>query len=170
MAASQKTVSDVYRAYAEDIAAILLHDWGDSLVSVVLYGSVARGDAGPLSDVDLVIVREEVPRGAFDRRDMFREAIKEIEEFKYVAPGADYPPFITSVIKGRVEAEYHSPLYLDITEDGILLYEKDGFFEGILDEMRTRMAELGSKRVWLADGSWYWDLKPDYKFPEIFEI
>jgi len=170
MAADEKTVSEVSRAYAEEITRTLLDAWGDSLVSVVLYGSVARGDAGPLSDVDLVVVREEVPRGAFARRGMFREAIKGMDESKFAVPGTDYPPSITPVIKSRIGAEYHSPLYLDITEDGVILFDKDGFFEGIMNDMRARMAELGSKRVWLDDGSWYWDLKPDYKFPEIFEI
>jgi len=32
------------------------------------------------------------------------------------------------------------------------------------------MKELGSKRVFLTDGSWYWDLKPDLRIGEVFEI
>jgi len=32
------------------------------------------------------------------------------------------------------------------------------------------MEELGSKKVFLEDGTWYWKLKPDLKFGEIFEI
>jgi hypothetical protein len=32
------------------------------------------------------------------------------------------------------------------------------------------MRALGSRRVYLADGSWYWDLKPDFRFGEVVEI
>jgi hypothetical protein len=68
------------------------------------------------------------------------------------------------------EARYHSPLYLDIVEDGILLVDRGGFFQAVLDAMRVRMRELGSRRVFLEDGSWYWDLKPDFRFGEVVEI
>ena len=40
----------------------------------------------------------------------------------------------------------------------------------LLAAMKTRMQTLGSRRVHLADGSWYWDLKPDFRFGEIVEI
>jgi uncharacterized protein len=74
------------------------------------------------------------------------------------------------VIKTPEEAAHHSPLYLDIVEDGILLVDRDGFFRSILDAMRVRMRALGSRRVMLPDGSWYWDLKPDFRFGEVVEI
>jgi hypothetical protein len=32
------------------------------------------------------------------------------------------------------------------------------------------MAELGSRRVELADGSWYWDLKPDWRPGEVVDL
>jgi hypothetical protein len=44
------------------------------------------------------------------------------------------------------------------------------FFEAILARMRQRMRQLGSRRVHLPDGTWYWDLKPDFRFGEIVEI
>ena len=43
---------------------------------------------------------------------------------------------------------FHSPLYLDIVEDGVLLVDRGQFFETMLDAMRARM-----------DGGWYWDVK-----------
>ena len=35
--------------------------WGENLVSVVLYGSVARGECHKDSDVDLLMIAEELP-------------------------------------------------------------------------------------------------------------
>ena len=29
---------------------------------------------------------------------------------------------------------------------------------------------MGAKRIGLDDGSWYWDLKPDYKPYEVIEL
>ena len=68
------------------------------------------------------------------------------------------------------EARHHSPLYLDMVEDAVLLVDRDGFFTTVLDAMRARMRELGSRRVFLDDGNWYWDLKPDFRFGEVVEI
>ena len=33
-----------------------------------------------------------------------------------------------------------------------------------------RLLELGAKKVSLPDGSYYWDLKPDWKPREVIEI
>lgn len=74
------------------------------------------------------------------------------------------------VTKSREEARFHSPLYLDIVEDGVLLLDRDGFFASVLEGMRSRMRALGSRRVFLPDGNWYWDLKPDFRFGEVVEI
>ena len=39
-----------------------------------------------------------------------------------------------------------------------------------LAALRRRLAELGSRRIELADGSWYWDLKPDLRPGEMIEL
>jgi hypothetical protein len=74
------------------------------------------------------------------------------------------------VTKTPEEARAHSPLYLDMVEDGVLIVDRDGFFRSVLDAIRSRMRELGSRRVFLPDGTWYWDLKPDFRFGEVVEI
>ena len=74
------------------------------------------------------------------------------------------------IVKTRDEATYHSPLYLDMVEDAILILDRGRFFEGVLAGMRERMRELGSRRIHLPDGSWYWDLKPDFRWGDVVEI
>jgi hypothetical protein len=44
----------------------LLSLYGDNLVSLVVYGSVARGRARRDSDLDLLVVFEDLPRGVFE--------------------------------------------------------------------------------------------------------
>lgn len=53
-----------------EYAACLLNLIGERLVSVVLFGSAARGEAGPYSDIDLLIVIDQLPAGRFARKDV----------------------------------------------------------------------------------------------------
>lgn len=46
---------------AHEVALELRDLYGDRLRDVVLYGSSARGDAQPESDIDLLVVLDEVP-------------------------------------------------------------------------------------------------------------
>lgn len=48
------------REVARDIARDLRELYGDNLVEVVLYGSLARGDAHPDSDIDLAVVLRDL--------------------------------------------------------------------------------------------------------------
>ena len=63
---------------ASEYSKILQEILGKQLISVVLFGSVARGEAGPHSDIDLFIVLENAPYGMTRRRallDPAREAL-----------------------------------------------------------------------------------------------
>ncbi len=51
-----------------------------------------------------------------------------------------------------------------------LLLDRGGFFAGVLAGLRARLLELGSRRVRMPDGSWYWDLRPGMKHGEVVEI
>lgn len=55
---------------------------------------------------------------------------------------------------------------MDMTEDAIILYDRDGFFRKVLEKTRKRLKELGFERVWLSEKSWYWR-KRDYKLGEV---
>jgi hypothetical protein len=138
---------------------------GERLVSLVLFGSVARGDAGPTSDVDILVIAAGFPRPLRDRRRPLLSAWSEWRAARAL-PGVNW----NLVTKTPEEAAWHSPLYLDMVEDGILLCDREGFFGAVLSRMRASMKTLGSRRVYLADGSWYWNLKPDFRFGEVVEI
>jgi len=57
-----------------------------------------------------------------------------------------------------------------ITHHGVVLYEPESILERELDAVRRRMAELSSRRIELPDGSWYWDLKPDWRPGEVVDL
>ena len=138
---------------------------GPRLRSLVLFGSVARGRSTPRSDIDLLVIAAGFPRSLVERRRPLLAAWSRARA-RHALPAVEW----NLVTKTPEEARFHSPLYLDIVEDGILLVDRGQFFETVLGAMRARMRELGSRRVFLEDGSWYWDLKPDFRFGEVVEI
>jgi uncharacterized protein len=135
------------------------------LISIVLFGSVARREARPTSDLDVLLVAEGLPRSQADRRQPFLDAW----EIVRTARGLAHVEW-NLIVKTGDQATYHNPLYLDMVEDAILILDRGGFFEGVLAAMRERMRELGSRRIHLPDGSWYWDLKPDFRWGDVVEI
>ena len=61
-------------------------------------------------------------------------------------------------------------LFLEVQDHGLLLYDSEGFLAWKLEGVRQRIQELGSRKVMMPDGSWYWDVKPDWKAREAFEL
>ena len=159
------TLHRLAERYAEALRELL----GEELISVVLFGSVARGEAHRTSDIDLLIVAESLPPGRFARWDYLREARAKAEPLLAQLRDEDIWTDFTEVINTREEAEKIRPLYLDMVEDAVILYDEGGFFHSVLDRLRERLRELGSRRIFTEKG-WYWDLKPDLKPGEVFEL
>jgi predicted nucleotidyltransferase len=154
-----------FRSALAAAADAWLADLGDRLVSLVLFGSVARGQARASSDIDLLVVAEGLPRTLAERRRPL------LDSWERARASRGLPHVQWSLVtKLPAEARVRSPLYLDLVEEGILILDRQGFFEAVLAGMRERMRALGSRRVHLPDGSWYWDLKPDFRFGDVVEI
>ena len=76
---------------------------------------------------------------------------------------------LSPILKTPEQATAGSPLFLDMVEDARILYDRNGFFAQRLSRLRNRLIELGSKRIWRGN-TWYWDLKPDFRPGEVFEL
>jgi len=141
-----------------------------NLISVVIYGSVARGEAGKDSDIDLLIVADNLP-DRYERFKLFEMAEKD-KKVKHLLESLrrkGYNVFLSPIIKSRKEASIITPLYLDMVEDAVILYDKEDFFSKILERLRKRLMELKAERVRIGK-RWYWRLKKDYKFGEVIRI
>ncbi len=162
-------ISEPYRSIVRKLLDALLDVFGDKLVSVVVYGSVARGEARRGSDLDLLIIIEDLPRSRFERTRMYLRAEEKIDDLLDKLLDEGYAVSISPIIKTPDEAKHVSPLYLDMVEDAVIVYDKDGFFKKILLNLKRKLEELGAERVWIGR-KWYWRLKKDYKFGEVIEI
>jgi predicted nucleotidyltransferase len=133
-------------------------------VAVVIFGSTGRGTARPDSDIDLLLIADPLPDGRMRRVEEFEIVERRIAE---LLPGV-VPP-LSPVFKTPEEVGHGSPLFLDMTEDARILFDRESFFARHLDRLRARLAQLGARRIWLGS-AWYWDLKPDYRPGEVFEL
>lgn len=144
--------------------------YGQRLISVVVFGSVGRGVQTYNSDIDILIIAEGLPNGRTKRIREFGLVEEKIEPFiKSLWQKEGINTYISAVIKSPEEAEKGSPLFLDMIEDARILLDRNHFFGKILEKLRKRLKELGSRRIWKGN-AWYWDLKPDYKPGDIIEL
>ncbi|MGH7390128.1 MAG: nucleotidyltransferase domain-containing protein [Candidatus Rokuibacteriota bacterium] len=136
--------------------------FGADLVSVVLFGSRARGEAKPESDIDMLIVVRGLPRNRFERYGGVRALAEEVSE--------TFAAAVTPILLTPEEAQHVKPYYLGMLSGHVILYDRDAFFAGVLDRLRRRLAELGARRYVDEDGYEYWDLKPDWKPGDVVEL
>src|SRR5574337_79587 len=157
------------RKLAEGYAQGLRRDLGDDVISVVLFGSVARGEATPYSDIDLLVVVSDLPHGRMARVERIRATDQRIEKQLKDLRSRGIFSDVCPILKTPEEAAQIRPLYLDFVEDAVFLADRDGFFAGVLDRLKSRLKELGSVRRRMGKIR-YWELKPDYQPGEIFEL
>lgn len=142
---------------------------GDDLIAVACFGSVARGNPGPDSDLDLYVVTRTRVSLMFDQRLERVRRVREGPEFQALAREG-YQPDLAALYHTTAELTAHPWILLDITHHGIVLYDGEGILTRELDVVRRRLEELGSRRIELPDGTWYWILKPDWRPGEIVAL
>ena len=162
-------ISEPYRGVLVVLLEGLRRVFGEKLVSVVVYGSVARGEPTLGSDIDVLVVVESLPRRRLKRQELFEQAERYVEHYLEDLRGRGYNIDFSPILLTPEEAARHRPLYLDMIVDGVIVYDKGGFMERVLGEVAARLRELGAKRVKLGR-KWYWVLKEDYEPGEVIEV
>ena len=166
-----KTAMD-RRAY-QPLIALLLDEikdfYGNRLVTFALFGSYARNELRNDSDLDLLLVVENLPKGRMNRVAEFLQVEKKVTALMSELSRQGLHPYFSPVFKTPEEATAGSPLFLDMTEEMEILFDRDNFFRRTLDAFQERLRTLGSKRVWVGK-MWYWILKPDLKPGEKFSL
>ncbi len=163
-------IQTLYLNYASLIAHKLEEIMQDDLISVVLFGSAARGEAGEGSDIDILIVAEKFGKeGRFEVFNEIEKDLKASEEYRELKE-KKLGTLISPVPLTPSEVEKNPSILLDIVTDGIILYDVDDFIENKIESLRKKLKKMGSKKIFLDDKRYYWDLKPDYKLGEVVII
>jgi len=166
---TQKELNETLKSLAEKYAQLAKENLGANLVSVALFGSVARGEAKPTSDIDLLIVCEDLPKGMFKRHAFLEPVREQLQgDLEWLWKQGVYADF-TELVYTKDEANRFHWVYLDMLEDAVILYDENGFLRGVFEKLRKRLKELGAQRRMLGKIRYY-DLKPDLMPGEVIEL
>ncbi|MEM4970160.1 MAG: nucleotidyltransferase domain-containing protein [Sulfolobales archaeon] len=162
------SIDELVRGFERALVESFLSVFGDRLVSLVLYGSYARGDFRGDSDVDLIVVLNDV----IDRYALHLE-LDRVEEL--LAPilrcfkKYGYNPVLSPIVLGIDQARDIRPLYLDAVFDVKILYDRGSFMSNIFERLRRKLEEYGARRVRIGR-KWVTVLKNSYRFGEVIEF
>ncbi len=143
--------------------------YGERLITFAVFGSVGRGTQRSDSDVDLLLVCDPLPVGRMRRIAEFGEVEEQLEPVMASLEKDGITTSLSVILKTPAEVERGGLFYLDFVEDARVLYDRGEFFQRFLESLRTRLRKLGARRIWRGN-AWYWDLKPDFRAGDVFEI
>ena len=141
-----------------------------SIQAFAVYGSVARGTAGDDSDIDILVISRDFQGSMGNRIEQLLSVEDAVQdEMRWLRKHGIHTGLSFHPLK-PAEAERLPYLFLDLTEDAVILYDAGRYLEGLLLELKAKLLRRGAVRVFIDRDRWYWDLKPDYRFGEIVEI
>jgi predicted nucleotidyltransferase len=93
----------------------LKHLYGDNLHSVILYGSLARGEETAESDIDLIVVLKEMSD--------FWEEVRRIDELESSLEEKNSFEFLISAIPLSLKdmGKADTPLLLNVKKEGVVV-------------------------------------------------
>lgn len=162
-------VREVFESILAQLLVECRRHYGDRLVSLVVYGSVGRGTPRPDSDIDFLVVARDLPDGRMPRVDDYMAVERALKPVLDQARAGGAHIELSPIFKTPEEVRQGSLLFLDMIDDARFLHDSGDFFRGALAEFKARLDRLGARRIWMGN-AWVWDLKPDYKPGDVFEI
>lgn len=121
-----------------DFQQRVLEAFPDDIAQIILFGSYARGEATPDSDVDVLVVTQ------WREADPQREArITQAASAALLTHGADISPFVFT----ERQFNGNNPLVADAKENGIVLWRKEKWT--MSDEQELLPADPNAPQTWL---------------------
>lgn len=172
---SSETVTNIERIPQERYLKLICDCFREvderfDLESFVVYGSVARGTATANSDIDILLISDDMSGSLGSRiRELYavEEALRpELNLLRKngIHTGLSFYPL------RKCEAQKLPNLFLDLTDDAVILYDKEQFLATALLELKTKLMKIGARRVFMDKDRWYWDLMPDYRAGETIAV
>jgi predicted nucleotidyltransferase len=142
--------------------------FGDNLVSLVLFGSYARGDPSCDSDLDVLVVVDEVG-DRWELHKLLDMVEKDLELVLNKLRLRGFQPVLSPIVLARDQARRFRPLYIDLVFDARIIYDREGFMEKVLSSIRERLESLGARRHRIGR-LWVVIVKDKVEPGEVFEI
>jgi len=128
--------AEKFEQATDEFVRLCREKFGEDLTLVVLFGSVARGTAEKYSDIDLLMVMNNLPKRILDRESVVSEEIHQIV-MKYhirVMPILSKPEDFSS--------RMINPLVYGILTGYKVLYDPSGFWANYLQQIKPRILEM----------------------------
>lgn len=122
----------------EELKIRALRHYGDNLVSLLIFGSVAKGLNTSESDIDLLVVLKTAPKNNYERYEEFFDIVDELGTMEEIKQRG-YNALINPIIKLADTLRPDSTWLLD--NNFIIIYDREGFFS----EFRHRIEEARDK-------------------------
>lgn len=170
--AKQRAFGSLAERWIDHLPGACHAAYGDRLVSLAVFGSVARGRIHPHSDIDLLAIIRDLPRSRMSRHLEF-EQVERSEATRRLVSDCERSGWmcdLSPILMTPDECERGTLLFLDMTREVIILDDRRGVLRDRLDRLRARLTELGSRRVTRGMDTWTWILKPDLKPGEIIHL
>ena len=115
---------------------------GESLAGLVLYGSVARGEAHEGSDIDLLVVAKGLNGSFLERQQAILASLPQ-----------RWRATVSLMITSPEALEAHlSSLFLDVALDGVILFDPSGLVSRRFEVLRSLLRSEGWRRQAMNDG------------------
>ncbi len=119
---------------------------GEKLVSVIVYGSAARGELREDSDIDLYVFSEGLPQGSLKRSLFLSGLVSEIQTARRITLRGKAPSELNEIV----------PLFLDLAADGVVLFDRGGIAAELLGKVRRATKRAGLVRFRTDRGFYGW--------------
>ncbi len=163
-------VSYIFRDYLYNFVKLLKENYKEDLLSIILFGSVARGKWNDASDIDLFIIftNKSSIRTAINNR--LTKIISDYERKSKLRNSKGDRLFSTIQDISLVIKDLHTfrTLFYDIAMDGIILFDRNQTGFQFLKKIKKRIEEKGLRRIFIKENDYYWERK--VKFGEIIEL
>lgn len=154
--AGLRTFSERHRRYLKRIIREVVDFYGRNLLGLAVFGSYARRENRLNSDLDLLIILEEAP--SLSRRlaefvehiEMKHEALAQ-KMYEQEGISCDLSPYILA----REEALKLQPIYYDLVEHHVIVYDPQSLLARIIEATRNFLAQAGAKKEWHGN-TWEW--------------
>lgn len=132
-------LEDIIRLIADRLKASPIR-----VISAVIYGSWAKGTQTPDSDMDILIISEEVN----PKRHRRTSEIADLKRCLFVG----FPLDILLLTPDEAISNFqnHNPLFLDIAVEGIVLIDSNDFVRKLMEETREYIRQRKIEK--LSDG------------------
>ncbi len=162
----------IFRDYLYNFIITLKDNFQENLLSVILFGSIARGKWTKDSDIDLFLIYSNdssqnmqllIHRLAKIKVEFYKTyTIKSKWGKKLYNPIQIFPLLMKDLKDGKT-------IFYDIAMDGLILLDKKNVGFNFLESIKLKIKNLKLKRIFDHNGNFYWQHK-QIKFGEIIEI